>query len=108
MTHLMITLGVVWAVTAGCVFGFGWYAREYTTDRRAERARAAFPATVLLSRPAPPTDAEATAIDIGRWWPALERAAGPDTTPISQVALSNWEARVRRDTDAWLHDRGLL
>lgn len=118
--HALWTLLGIWLAVVLCAFMFGWYAQTYArAESQAELERAVrrhpstryrpdhlprpgrLPGLVLLQDNYPDEPA------VGRWWPALERHARADTAPFAQVEASNWEARIKRDTDAWLHERGM-
>jgi hypothetical protein len=98
----------IWLAVVFCAFMLGWHGGNYTRS---------WPETAPEPAPAPPPlprrgrlpvrPAEQTAIDIQRWWPGMERTAGPSTTPLSAVQLSNWEVNKRLAMDAWLHERGM-
>ena len=48
--HLLTVLGLVWVVTAGCVFGFAWEARGWVADRQMAAADAARPVPYQVTR----------------------------------------------------------
>jgi hypothetical protein len=130
-------LAALWLAVVVCGFMFGWHAGRYCQpdpedlarlDAAVRRhpaggnmARVAMSDTAfhgddlryraLTEAPRRPgrfdLDDDPTSIDIARHWPALERNAGPVTTPISQVELSNWEANLRRNQRAWEHEHGI-
>lgn len=106
---LWVLLGIWLAVTV-CAFMLGWHGSGYTAPRAAplpEPAPPPAPPPLPRRNRLPVAQADATAIDIQRWWPGMERAAGPSTTPLSHVEVSNWEKRIKGDTSAWLHERGM-
>jgi hypothetical protein len=111
---LWVMLGL-WLAVVVCGYLFGWHAGRYWRPDPAEVDRAVrrHPSTVhrpdhLPRRPGRfPVDCDETSIDIARHWTALERNAGPVTTPLSHVEVSNWEANLRRRQDAWMHQHGM-
>lgn len=114
-THTLWTLLGIWLVVAACVFMFGWNAALWTRERRERRARSIrrHPSTRYqpdhLPRPGRLLvhPADSTAIDIARWWPALERQVTQPQPSRGEVEMSNWERNKRREMDAWLHERGM-
>lgn len=119
--HAVWTLLGIWLAVCVCTFMLGWYASAYKSgEAEAEERRRAVrrhPSTRYqpdrLPRPGrlPLETHLITEVvrqpDPAQWWPALERHARADTAPLSAVELSNWEANIRRKTDAWLHERGM-
>jgi hypothetical protein len=112
-SDLWVLLGMALAVIV-LVFMGGWHAHEWFRGRRVQVDQAVrrHPSTVHrpdhLPRPGRfPVDCDETSIDIARHWTALERNAGPVTTPLSQVELSNWERKIARDNRAWMHRHGI-
>jgi hypothetical protein len=105
----------LWLAVVVCGFLFGWHAGRYFRDVPAEADREIDRFVAAAQRPLPPPIRpgrldladDPTAIDIQRHWTALERNAGPVTTPLSHVELSNWERNLARNQRAWEHKHGI-
>jgi hypothetical protein len=115
---LWVMLGL-WLAVVVCGYLFGWHAGRYwrpdpaEVDRAVRRHPSNREPVPHKEWPTPPRpgrfdlDCEQTSIDIARHWTALERNAGPVTTPLSHVEVSNWEANLRRKQRAWEHRHGI-
>jgi hypothetical protein len=114
IADLWVMLGL-WLAVVICGYLFGWHAGRYWRHGpdEVDQAIRRHPSTVNRLDHVPPRpgrldlEDDPTSIDIARHWTALERNAGPVTTPLSHVEVSNWERKIERDNRAWMHKHGI-